>query len=337
MKVLIRTRGCRTQGWGHIVRMQGVYEYLSKHPKVDQVQVIAEVDSAAGVYLSNRIQFFEELPVNCSFAFEIERVKKLGYFDLCIFDMLEATEERQSFYAKFCRYRLLIDELKINPHVSEFVVCAQLTETELPASNAKVLEGLDYFILNQAFYRPGILEKRDFNNIKSTLVMLGGGVYSSAYLKLSGLLQKLDWPGDLFFVLGFDFPDCIQKEIQKLLPKAKFLSDLENYQIADLMTESDFALMSGGYSKYEAAALALPQAMIAVQDHQEEIGRAFAKTGAATYLGSFDNLELTDLINLKKSLLDEPKLLQEMSRKASFSIDGKGVQRVFEFVFSEMN
>ncbi|MCD6460964.1 hypothetical protein J7L67_09915 [bacterium] len=102
-----------------------------------------------------------------------------------------------------------------------------------------------------------------------------------------------------------------------------------------LLYESDIALISGGITLYEAAAVGTPAVVIPQVEHQYKIGKRFESMGSAVCPVDANNLDAGKIIKTLNNLIENHNLRRKMSSKGKNIVDAQGVYRignVIEFV-----
>lgn len=105
-------------------------------------------------------------------------------------------------------------------------------------------------------------------------------------------------------------------------------------ELPELLAWADMAILSGGVLKYEAAACGLPALLVAVVEHQVEVARRFAATGAARYLGRLDRLSAFAVGTAVARLRRDADTRLRMRTVGRRLVDGRGVQRIADAVLS---
>ncbi len=109
-----------------------------------------------------------------------------------------------------------------------------------------------------------------------------------------------------------------------------FLQTPENF--TELLYEADAAIISGGVTMYEAAALGIPMLLINQNEDQKLAAGIFEKEMKAVNLGL---LSETSPAKLRKSLVDlmkDVKYRKTMSLLGKKFVDGKGLNRVCDII-----
>ncbi len=96
------------------------------------------------------------------------------------------------------------------------------------------------------------------------------------------------------------------------------------------MASSDLALSASGVTSYELAYLGVPALLTTVAKNQEGIAEELARRGTAENLGRLKRLTPRGIIRRINALIQSPKKLQGMRRKAKALIDGRGAFRLAE-------
>jgi UDP-4-amino-4,6-dideoxy-N-acetyl-beta-L-altrosamine N-acetyltransferase len=98
--------------------------------------------------------------------------------------------------------------------------------------------------------------------------------------------------------------------------------------VAACMLQADLAIIAGGTTTFETAAMGLPSLIIEIADNQAPNARAWQEQGAAVNLGLLEKLTPQALFQQMISLIQDPARRKAMSEAGQRSVDGQGVQRV---------
>ena len=108
----------------------------------------------------------------------------------------------------------------------------------------------------------------------------------------------------------------------------QLLLDVTN--MADLMSESDFAIGAGGTTSWERACLGLPSAVIELADNQKEIIHFLTLSEAVISLGPFNNFLPSKAGKIIENILNSQITLNKLSASSAMLCDGLGVNRVVD-------
>ncbi len=95
--------------------------------------------------------------------------------------------------------------------------------------------------------------------------------------------------------------------------------------VPGMLAAADAAVLTGGMTAYQAAAVGCPAVYIPSISHEEPVTRAFAAAGAGIDLGGFDAARLRTVI---ADLVEDAPARQTMSAAGPGIVDGQGAARV---------
>ncbi|MEM6485081.1 MAG: hypothetical protein AAF662_08860 [Pseudomonadota bacterium] len=98
--------------------------------------------------------------------------------------------------------------------------------------------------------------------------------------------------------------------------------------VSDLLSQADLVLLAGGTMTFEAAALGLPMALIAIAGNQVKQSQGWERLGAANFLGEVEALTGEAVAASLQELIDDQPRRRAMSEVGSVSCDGNGGARV---------
>ena len=116
--------------------------------------------------------------------------------------------------------------------------------------------------------------------------------------------------------------------------KANVTLVVDETEIAMRMAEADLAIIAGGTTTFETAAMGLPSLIMQLADNQAPNASAWARVGAAIYVGPFSSLHADTLERRVTSLINDTGLRKSMSDAGRALVDGLGAQRVARILLS---
>ena len=117
--------------------------------------------------------------------------------------------------------------------------------------------------------------------------------------------------------------------------RVRFISDASADRMKEIMLQADIAISAAGQTLYELARVGVPTITVAVADNQVNVMQGWQRTGAIEYSGRWDEPNIINNIYLATQRLMDRNLRQQRSRIARQIIDGKGSQRVVEFLLKD--
>ena len=256
--------------------------------------------------------------------------------DVIVMEMLESNYDRQKTLKKFTKKLVVFDDLMEHQYCSDLLVCGQ----NLPNYGNKSISddstifktGYKYFMANPDFKKYDQKKKKYPNQIKKLLIVFGGGKYDVAYIKTAHAVSKID-NLNIEIILGFSSNKKLVAQLREILPNSKIIGGVND--IARRLWESDFAIVSAGYCKIEAALAKTPAIAIATQWHQIPLGEEFYKYCGMPFLGY---MGFVSTENIFDSLLIQIQLENRLKMIERYeSIDSNGMSRTYKLVESLFN
>ena len=320
----IWSRGSNAEGLGHIIRSSIIAKFLIKkgHKNVHQfIECDEDVKFKLKKYVSKTTFFSINENPN----------KFLKGGSVCVVDRFVYTRSVIKYLKKKYKKIVIFDELqKINYlevfRKNDIVVRAQLiSKNKKIKSDCKVLKGLSFFIINKKkkYSKKATKKKIDI------IIMLGGGVgYFKYYNKIAHNIKSLSNKlGTVMFIMGHQSNIRQINKISSLSSNFKVVGFVEDP--IKLMLKSKIGIMSGGYSKYEAAYAKLPSLIMPVKKHQVDISKEFCKFGGGLLVSSNK-----DLLFKSKcvELLNNSTLRKKLSKSSHKLIDGMAMERIYRYI-----
>jgi len=197
----------------------------------------------------------------------------------------------------------------------------------------KVLAGWDMVLLRPEFSRC----RRDRREgTPSVLVTMGGSDPAGLTLKALKALDRL--PGDFRVVVvlgpGFLHEELLSASLPGMRRCCEVLRDVRN--MADIMSRADLAVASFGVTAYELAAAGVPAIYLCLTRDHAESAMALVREGVALSLGSYEVVSVDALEGAASHLLNNQVAREEMGRRASGLIDGRGAERIAREIIEEI-
>jgi UDP-2,4-diacetamido-2,4,6-trideoxy-beta-L-altropyranose hydrolase len=199
-----------------------------------------------------------------------------------------------------------------------------------PTNQPVLLIGPEYALLRDEYAGVAARKRHREGPPAKVIVALGGGVVAGELTQrvLAGIAQGFGTQTELTLLAGFDDGRMLV-ESGALAPfaRAEVKSNLPS--IVELLLEADVAVVSGGVTKYEAAATATAAVTVATVPHQESWASSYADLGASLYAGGASDLTAEKVAASCRRLLDGATRRATGERGAAL-VDGRGAQRVLD-------
>ena len=192
----------------------------------------------------------------------------------------------------------------------------------------EVYIGWEWIILRPQFYLSNKNSRQDYIMQNNILVSMGASDPNHLTLLALRNLEKLNQKINLTIIIGKEFRDRIQ--LNNLVSNSKHLISIieDVVDMANQMKLADLAIISFGVTAYEAAAIGLPSIHLCISDDHAESSETFDDMGMAITLGNVIGKENIHLNSAISKLLDNKKLLTDMSLACIKQLDGKGFIRI---------
>lgn len=203
----------------------------------------------------------------------------------------------------------------------------------LENKETQLLLGPNYSILRSEFLKQKKLNKDGL--IKKILLTFGAGDDRGAILSLlQKLLPTINEEIKFLVISGEHNPR--NSELKKWIKengRGRVDLEINPTNVAPLMASCDLAIMAGGGTVYEVNSLNIPMLLISIAENQIRHSRAWEETGAAIYLGAFENLDLNSALNEVKKCISERLKVKVAPLKQL--VDGRGQKRVAQKIMDE--
>ena len=331
--IYFRTRGGPNHGWGNIHRLAN-FAMQCINRGHDDIVFFVEGPVAVTDYLKQQNLKAVAIPEDISVSDERDILANYKRADVIICEMLECCLNRQAVFKKFSSMVVIFDDLLDNRYNVDLVISAQALPAygniEISSPKTKFEIGYKYFMMSSDFLAHTTKTREHSNAIDSILIAFGGGSYDAAYLKSARAIFDQEKSFKTTFVLGYDHNQDLADEILRELPGAIIIGGVNN--MAELMAQSDLAIVSAGYLKLEAAVTRTPTILIATQWHQIPLAMEYIKHTNVPFLG-YKSFVTSDLISQGILNLKSKRSRERAADQASGITDGLGFERVYNLIF----
>lgn len=200
---------------------------------------------------------------------------------------------------------------------------------KVPA-HCRLLLGPRYALLREKFRQLREQVTPRTGPVKRVLVFFGG-VDADNYTDCAiEALVTIDSSGLLVDVVVGDQHPC-REQIKSKCAQHGFICHVQTEQMAELMAAADLSIGAAGSASWERCCLGLPTLAFSMADNQRCLVEDAALQGLLYTPSSGSSVTSSIELHLK-ALLDNPRLLQLISRRGFETVDGRGVQRVLRAI-----
>lgn len=329
MNILFRADGSSKIGMGHMVRSMALADEFRKRGHIIYF-VVKEDEYAKKLVEQHGVELLPYIE-NDNYPLISDMLDKYG-IELMVSDVDEYSARFFSFLREKDVYSVQLDiHRKMNLSVDLLVnggIYAKELEEAASRESQKSLLGPEYNLLRKEFSKVEV--KKDFSTVKNILITMGATDIND--LTEGVTMACLDeFPEAIFhIVLGSDKKPFIN---QALYDHPSVKLHYKTPYMHKLMELADLALCSGGITIYELAACGTPAITITQAENQIRQSLIFASAGANLYYG---RAEAFDIDLLKKLLMKvkDPLVRRKLSISSRKLIDGKGTERVADYILS---
>jgi spore coat polysaccharide biosynthesis predicted glycosyltransferase SpsG len=201
-------------------------------------------------------------------------------------------------------------------------------------SNTDLLLGPSYAVLDKTYrmLRPDSPTVRD--EIETVLVTFGGADHTGQTRKVVDALTRVESPPGLAIVVVgqmYSNPDVLDRHLDTI-PALNAELHVNTSRMPELMAAADLGVSSGGLTAWEFACLGVPNVILSTADAQRQTGQLLDQKECAKYLGHHDDTTSEDIVRVLDRLASKPSRRREMGRRSWELVDGRGTDRVAEYL-----
>lgn len=262
------------------------------------------------------------------------------HMDWLVVDHYALDAQWEESMRPFCSRIMVVDDLADRNHSADLLLDQNLGavashyESRVPKKCVLML-GSRYALLRQEFakLRNHSLLRRGEGNFYKLLITMGGVDREDVTSAVLDALELCDLSEgfSVTVVMGPSAPwrDKVMSKVEKLPFPAIVLDNVHN--MGSLMCDADLAIGGAGSTAWERCCLGLPSLQVVLAENQRRIANALSQAGAAYFLER-SNL-VVDLVNMMRSLAQNPMQLVCMSAAAAEVTDGRGAERVAQYIY----
>lgn len=315
-------------GFGHWYRCIALYEAL-KEKKLNILILIHDPSSAIrdGLY-KKKISFVVLKDVQS--ADELIQLKNKYNCHLLIIDLMNLNEKY------VCKVNAEFETVSIGGSGNGLNLVDVRIEGMLQRNGytenfigKELYVGMQYIILRTFFIRK---QKKHLNELPLNILVLLGGDANATGCIVGTLVKKLFPETNVLVVVGK------LTDIHEQYKDINLVKDVDNPSI--VMKHTDLAFCSGGMTMFELLYLKVPFIIVPQIYLQEEIARSYKDAGIADYISLEDQKESSIMrISIQKKIMalySKEKRI-EFQRNIPDMLDGRGLQRIVDIIYSRIH
>ena len=329
-KVIFITVADDIHGHGHLQRTNRIassicslYEvFIICNESTPAIKLENKMITALSFDLNNPENLFGDLLLNDEDILWFDLPDKLNYIVAKFADLKQKIVTMNMF------------DNRNETNFQDVFICPSFNKTRIEKDNINdvvYLTGVDFLIVPENFF----LKDYDKKVPGSVLITMGGADPKGITKRLINGLKNLK-RNDLTFKIIL--PVSLKKEEYSLPNQLKKNTKLFNFGAIDFSNEikkTEYAIISGGMTRYECIAAKTYFIAISIHDVQYKINEHATKYGLGFNLGVNDELETSTIINYIEAMPLNPKL-PDLS-KINLNLKENAAARVFNTVMEMIN
>jgi RimJ/RimL family protein N-acetyltransferase len=192
-------------------------------------------------------------------------------------------------------------------------------------ARCRLLLGPRYALLREEFRMARASMRIRDGAVRRILILMGGVDVENLTARAIDAVSRLPHSLEVDVVIGAQNP--AREEIFEACRRHGYALHVQPPGVADLMAAADLAVGAGGATTWERCCLGLPTLALCVADNQRRLVADSALSGLL-YAPEVRAADAESLVVHLRALLNNPLLLQAMSRNGLRAVDGRGTQRV---------
>jgi spore coat polysaccharide biosynthesis predicted glycosyltransferase SpsG len=228
---------------------------------------------------------------------------------------------------------LIVDDLTraVFPHAVVVNPATDAVASDYDTTQEPIfLIGPEYALLRDEYAGAAARKQHRAGAPSKVIVALGGGVVAGELTRrvLAGISAALGPSTELTLLAGFDDGRALEASGALAgFARSEVKSNLPS--ILELLLDADIAVVSGGVTKYEAAAAATAAITVATVPPQESWAATYADRGASLYAGGAGDLTAETVAAACRRLTDG-EARRAVGRRGAALVDGRGAERVLD-------
>ena len=296
MSILFRCDGSVEIGMGHVVRCLALADHLKENHKCNiqfamrQSELgVNKVKESYQVLQSNEKDFnYKEWIVDC-----VVETKA----NIFIMDMRDGlTREELRYIKKETGIKVITiddpEEKRLEADMAFYPPVPQLEKLNWDGFGGELFVGWEYVIVRKDFLKQ---YPKPNNEIPNILVIMGGTDEKNMTEFVINSLNQVNEKFKAVIIVGEGYPYL--QQLEKQLEEIQFESVLYKNpkNIAEIMSQTDFAIISFGQTAYELAALKVQAIYLCLTCDHFESSKLFLKNSIGVSIGVFPNIKNGDL------------------------------------------
>lgn len=341
--IFIRVDGSGDIGLGHLMRCRAIADSLASYPSLEIKFIISSLtERDAATLPEDCVYSLLSSDGNKKEALELGKIMSQQKVDLLITDSYFLSDR---FYVTLKAQNPVVPVIAIDDFgekadmlLSGFISFGLSADRSLYPSNLLKYSaiGPEYFPLRREFLLARSKNGQHGKPVKRVLVTMGGSDPENQTVRIAALLKRLRSLEIIDVLLGPAYTS--REEIIKITSDDnRFVLHQSPSDVALIMEKADLAITGGGTTCNELVYLGVPVAVLVLAENQERMAAAVERFGCGRSLGYFRAVSDDSLFQAIKDIINAPSSLAAMSDRGRKIIDGRGGERLAEYINNFMD
>jgi UDP-2,4-diacetamido-2,4,6-trideoxy-beta-L-altropyranose hydrolase len=337
--MLVRADASAEIGSGHVMRclaLAKAWQALGGEVCYLMAESVPALDDRLALENIRQVKSIHDVATPVDEQFTVECARRLGAAWVVVDGYKFGPSYIREVKASGAKVLTIDDDARFDFYEADVVLNQNLDarpESYRRESSTHLLLGARYVLL-----RPEFLEKslqRDASPVaRNLLVTMGGSDSEGVTSKVMRSLPAIGGEVAATVVVGGGSPHYESLQALAKTLGGNVILERNPASMAPVMRRADVAVSAAGGTCWELAFLGIPMILITISRDQEANAAALAREGAALSLGWHANLSEPQISDSVKNLIDDMELRRAMSERGRKLVDGKGPDRVVQFLQS---
>jgi len=204
------------------------------------------------------------------------------------------------------------EEKRLASDLAFYPPVPQLTATTWDGFNGRLYVGWEYVVLRQEFSRKYSPHK---SIIPRILISMGGTDEKNMSLYVLGELEKIKGKFEAVILLGpgYVHKNTVDKYLDTVNYKHEVVCDSKN--VAEIMSQVDFGIVSFGVSAYELASMSIPGIYICLTEDHLKSSMLFVQAEIGMSMGLYGQLKIGSLEKIITKFISDKQIIEDMSNR----------------------
>ena len=342
-KIIIRVDGGHLIGMGHISRMLLLADFINKHYGYKILFIVKEEENIVQKIIKKGFRVFV-IPRETSKNNELKKIKKIVLSESpesIIIDVLGCSSDNNYLhYLKTHTFSRIISFTDIHSRLdlssADIVINSSILQLKYNYNDCSndLYVGPKYILLSpeyEKFNKYNVIVKSNSKD-KKIFICMGGVDHNNITKKILSVIDNSEHLFEINVFMSSKYSDMKALEVlsEALKHKVKIYYDVPG--VCSYLHNSYLAITAGGNVHMERVCAGVPGLSVSQEEHQSASMLRYEKLGAVCYIGSYDNLNESYLLESFDKIYEDVSMQNKMIKAGYNLIDCQGIRTVANIV-----